>query len=188
MSFQVNNPTNCLSEPTFDCIKPYILGALLFVTMIYGPRLSPKLPDGIKVLFNNFLFRAIVMFFVLYSCTANFGILLSIAIVIIFMILMNLLQTGHLMENFQQENFRGHTQYENFEGSEYGPPVSSCTTYDMEQANFTATPYYPMMDRNNISPGANYQQLNYNMAAETQHGQTVVNNAVSATGPFKESF
>jgi hypothetical protein len=182
MPFNVKNPIHCATEPTFDCMKPYILGALLFVVMIYGPRLSPKLPDVVKTLFNNLLFRALIMFLVLYSCTNNVGVLMSIAIVILFMILMNLLQTGHLMENFQQENFRGHAQYENFEGSMYGPPVSACKSYDMDQANFVGTPHYPMMDRTNISPGANYQQLNY-MAAQTN-----VNNAVGMTGPFKESF
>jgi hypothetical protein len=163
-------------------MKHYILGAVLFVVMIYGPRLSPKLPNIIKTLFNNLLFRALIMFLVLYSCTTNLGVLMSITIVILFMILMNLLQTGHLMENFQHENFRGHTQYENFEGSQYGPPVAACSSYDMDQANFVGTPQYPMMDRTNISPGANYQQLNY-MAAQTN-----VNNAVGMTGPFKESF
>ena len=182
MPFNVNNPIHCVTEPTFDCMKPYILGLLLVVVMIYGPRLSPKLPDVIKKLFDNLLFRALIMFLVLYSCTTKLGVLMSITIVIGFMILMNLLQTGHLMENFQQENFRGHTQYENFEGSQYGPPVSACKSYDMDQANFGGTPHYPMMDRTNISPGANYQELNY-MAAQTN-----VNNAVGMSGPFKESF
>ena len=129
----------------------YFFGILVLFSIIYGPRLSPKLPDSIRNLFSSQAFRALVMFLVLFNSDRSLGLVMSLTIVIIFMVMLNIIQTGNLLETFRQENF---TQ-EHFTSSEYGPPVASCSSYDINQSNFVGSPTYPMMDNNNLKGGNN---------------------------------
>jgi len=135
---------------------------VVFVTM-YGPRLSPKLPDPIRRLFNSHAFRALVMFLVIYSSNRQLGLVMSLTIVIVFMVLMNILQTSTLLESFQQENFE--VSPYNIDVQVGGPSPISCGTYDMKQADFLGTPFYPLNDRNNLggtpmySPDINYTDI-----------------------------
>ena len=93
----------------------------LFLDM-YGPRLAPKLPETIRVLFNNFYFRLAVMFLVVYM--SNQSVVSSLAIVIVYTIVMNILQT--------QEAFamREHFEANMLAQRNNGLPVAQCDNYD----------------------------------------------------------
>jgi hypothetical protein len=171
----------------------YFFGILVLFSVIYGPRLSPKLPDSIRNLFSSQAFRALVMFLVLFNSDRSLGLVMSLTIVIIFMVLMNIIQTGNLLESFRQENF---TQ-EHFMSSEYGPPVSSCSSYDMPQSDFVGSPTYPMMDNNTIKgnteplyePNIDYDKID--MAQDAGNAAVIANdqnNINSVINKYKEVF
>jgi len=135
----------------------YFFGILVLFLILYGPRLSPKLPDSVRNLFNSQAFRTLVMFLVIFSSNKELGLVMSLVIVIVFMVLMNLVQTGNLFENLQKEHFNS---------SSMGPSPISCSTYDMAQAEFVGQPFYPLTDRNNLlseppyySPVLDYSQI-----------------------------
>ncbi len=119
----------------------YFFAILVLFLIFYGPRLSPKLPDGVRNLFNSQAFRALVMFLVIFNSNRELGLVMSLVIVVIFMVVMNILQTRNLFENFRKEHFTG---------SSWGPSPISCSTYDMQQANFVGQAFYPLNDRNNL--------------------------------------
>jgi hypothetical protein len=171
----------------------YFFGILVLFSVIYGPRLSPKLPDSIRNLFSSQAFRALVMFLVLFNSDRSLGLVMSLTIVIIFMVLMNIIQTGNLLETFRQENF---TQ-EHFVSSEYGPPLASCSSYDINQSNFVGSPTYPMMDNNTIKgnseplyePNINYDKID--MAQDAGNVAVIVNdqnNINLVINKYKEVF
>ena len=146
---------------------------VLFLTM-YGPRLSPRLPNSIRQLFNSQAFRALVMFLVIFSSNRELGLVMSLTIVIVFMVIMNILQTSHLLEKFSQENFDA-TPFE--PENNYGPSPISCSTYDMQQADFVGQPFYPMSDRNNLLSGEPYYEpvMDYNdIAQDTQNAAVIM--------------
>ena len=81
-----------------ELLNPEILveNAYLFATLsiflgMYGPRLHPKLPDSVKILFENPVFRCAVLFLVAYMAHRDFTGALVISIV--FVVTMNLLHT-----------------------------------------------------------------------------------------------
>ena len=93
----------------------------LFLAM-YGPRLAPKLPETIRVLFNNFYFRLAVMFLVVYM--SNQSVVSSLAIVIVYTVVMNILQTQEAFEIREKFEANMLAQRNN------GPPVAQCDNYD----------------------------------------------------------
>ena len=50
---------------------------------MYGPRLHPKLPDSVKILFENPVFRCAVLFLVAYMAHRDFTGALVISIVFV---------------------------------------------------------------------------------------------------------
>ena len=135
----------------------YFFGILVLFLVMYGPRLSPKLPDSIRSLFNSQAFRALVMFLVIFNSNRELGMVMSLVIVIIFMVVMNMLQTSNLIQTVKNEHFTS---------SNWGPSPISCSTYDMAQANFLGQAFYPLNDRNNLlneppyySPTINYTDI-----------------------------
>jgi hypothetical protein len=164
----------------------YFFAILVLFSVLYGPRLSPKLPNSIKNLFNSQAFRALIMFLVIFSSNRQLGLVMSLVIVIIFMVITNVLQTGNLFENLKKEHFSG---------SSWGPSPISCSTYDMEQANFVGQAFYPLNDRNNLlseppyySPVLDYteivQDTNTNKAAMDQ----TESNVKQLVSKYKEMF
>uniref|UniRef100_A0A6C0EJL5 Uncharacterized protein n=1 Tax=viral metagenome TaxID=1070528 RepID=A0A6C0EJL5_9ZZZZ len=65
--------------------NPIILSVLSIFLVMYGPRLQPGLPPSIMVLFNNNLFRFIVMVLIAYLSSRNLQVamLLSLALCLI---------------------------------------------------------------------------------------------------------
>jgi hypothetical protein len=165
----------------------YFFSILVLFLIFYGPRLSPKLPDGIRNLFNSQAFRSLVMFLVIFSSNKKLGLVMSLVIVIIFMVIMNILQTGNLFENLKKEHFSG---------SNWGPSPISCSTYDMAQAEFVGQPFYPLNDRNNLLSEAPFYSpvLDYSkILQETSNNNKLVlaeteNNVNQIVSQYKEMF
>jgi hypothetical protein len=132
----------------------YFFGILVLFLVMYGPRLSPKLPESIRNLFNSQAFRALVMFLVIFNSNRELGMVMSLVIVIIFMVIMNILQTSNLLETVKNEHFTSST---------WGPSPLDCATYDMEQAKFLGQAFYPLSERVNTlnEPIYNSQTINY---------------------------
>ena len=132
----------------------YFFGILVLFLVLYGPRLSPKLPESIRNLFNSQAFRALVMFLVIFNSNRELGMVMSLVIVIIFMVVMNILQTSNLLETVKNEHFTSST---------WGPSPLNCSTYDMEQAKFLGQAFYPLSERVNTldEPIYNSQTVDY---------------------------
>ena len=128
---------------------------------MYGQRLHPKLPDSLKNLFNNPLFRAVVLFLIAYLSSKNFQS--SIVITVIFLVTMNILHTTKVLDGF--------TNYENF--SINGPPVASCSAYNNEAINLHGTAFYPLNDNKRVPKNgkASENLLGYN--AEIDYHKSV---------------
>lgn len=72
---------------------------------LYGSLIRPELPPFVKVLFNNYLFRLIILSFIAYK--ANRDPTLSIVIAIAFMNTLNMILQAEMKESFLQlEHFR----------------------------------------------------------------------------------
>lgn len=78
----------------------YIFGLLALFATLYGPRLSPKLPEPVQKLFEHAWFRGAIMFLAVYM--AQHDVTVSLVVTIVFMIFMNLVQDGNLFETFLQ--------------------------------------------------------------------------------------
>lgn len=157
----------------------YFFGILVLFLVLYGPRLSPRLPESIRSLFNSQVFRALVIFLVIYSSNRQLGLVMSLTIVIIFMVLLNIIQTKNLLESFQQENFEVQPWSDPNVGA---PSPISCSTYDMAQANFVGAPFYPLNDRNNLGGEPLYNpQLDYSgvVMDKAENEARILNNEAS---------
>jgi len=132
----------------------YLASILSIFLAMYGPRLQPKLPEQIRNVFNNDLFRVLIIFLITYIASNN--VQLSIIITIVFLVTLNLLHHDYILKLLSNEGF-----------SINGKPVST-TIYDKEQTNFTGSQYYPLNDNNDLlkmrssTESINYDELNYN--------------------------
>lgn len=125
----------------------YLFGLLvLFVTM-YGPRLSPKLPEPILNLFSHPFFRGTVMFLAIYMAQHDFKV--ALLVTVSFMIVMNIVQNTNLFETFLQNYEKNMEGFISNQDS-VAPPVSSCSTYDPKSLNFIGTAVYPLNPNNHL--------------------------------------
>jgi len=111
----------------------YFIALLAIFLTMYGPRLHPTLPNSLRNLFNNRLFRVLVMFLVVYLSNKN--LTLSLTITIIFVVTMSIVNHVNAVEMLTMEKF-------------YGAPVSRCKNY--ENINKIGTAFYPMSDTNSL--------------------------------------
>ena len=111
----------------------------IFLTM-YGPRLHPALPMSLRNLFNNPLFRGLVIFLIVYL--ANRNLTMSLTITIVFLVTMSLVNREELMEQLRNK--------EHFYTSVNGPPVSNCNNYDLEKMKKDGTPFYPLNGKEDL--------------------------------------
>lgn len=79
----------------------YLFGLLTLFVTVYGPRLSPKLPEPIQKAFSHPAFRGVVMFLVVFL--AKHDIRTAIVATVIFLILSHLLHQETLTETFLQK-------------------------------------------------------------------------------------
>ena len=110
----------------------YLFGILSLFLAMYGPRLHPKLPEGLRVMFNNRYFRATVIFLIAYISSSD--IQTSLVISIVFIITINLFHTSKLLEKFRSEKFAVN-----------GSPVDDCNIYNNSNINKIGTLYVCVM-------------------------------------------
>lgn len=149
---QIKNISDMLN-PEILVKNIYLYSLLVLFLTMYGPRLHPKLPSSLRNLFDNYIFRAIILFLISYLSIKNFSISLVIAIIFIFII--NLLNTENVLNIIKNEGFTIN-----------GPPVSSCNIYNKDSFNLVGTAFYPMSDNNQLlsldSRNDNDNYLKYN--------------------------
>ena len=107
--------------------KPIYYGLMAVFLTIYGPRLHPKLPDGIRELFNNNTFRFAIITLIIYL--SNRDLQLALIIALTFIIIMSLSNSCHCHEVLREkfglnENYSDFDTlsefYEDFENKEDG--------------------------------------------------------------------
>ena len=74
----------------------YAMSVLALFLALYGPRLHTRLPPTLMSLFNNPMFRAAVLFIIVYMFNRDF--VGAITIVIIFTVTMNVLHTHDVLK------------------------------------------------------------------------------------------
>jgi len=124
-------------DPEILVQNTYLFSVLIVFLTMYGPRLQPKLPNSLRSLFSNSIFRGVILFLIVYLSSNNFQS--SIVITIIFLVTMNLLHTTSALERISKESF-----YVN------GPPVASCNSYNPKSINLIGTVNYPLNDNDNL--------------------------------------
>ena len=84
---------------------PATIGVIAFILAIYGPRLSPKLPNFIRHAFNNGFFRFVILILIVMSGSGNFKSSLRVAMIlaIIFIILMSVVMKQNVQEDFHSQ-------------------------------------------------------------------------------------
>lgn len=100
---------------------PYVYGVIVLIIGVYGPRLSPRLPSGVRDLFNNAYFRFVILTLVIYLSNKN--LYLAMTVSISFILLLNLANSLEVEEHFVKkyaENFSeiGPVLTEGFEGAD----------------------------------------------------------------------
>ena len=81
--------------------NPLVIGLISIALTVYGPRLSPKLPDFIRNAFNNSFFRFIVLVLVIFISSRS--IRLSLVLAILFMVLISITNNQNIKEDFEQQ-------------------------------------------------------------------------------------
>lgn len=76
----------------------YLTAALTLFLVLYGAMARPQLPMFMMYLFDNVLFRLLVLFSIVYLSNRNIQVSLIVAVA--FVITMGLLNQQHMMEGF----------------------------------------------------------------------------------------
>jgi hypothetical protein len=97
--------------------NPLVIGLISIALTIYGPRLSPKLPDFIRNAFNNSFFRLIVLVLVIFIGSRS--IRLSFVLAILFMVLMSITNNQNIKEDFEQQLNEYYANYNLFGTTEH---------------------------------------------------------------------
>lgn len=116
----------------------YLFGALALFVTVYGPRLSPKLPQPIQQLFENSFFRASVMFLAIYI--AQRDIKVALVVTIIFMLLMNVVQNTNVFETFLQNYERSIENFQDLTDSMLSPGQMQCKSTLVTNQNASKVP------------------------------------------------
>ena len=121
-----------LVNPRIFIESTWLFGVLSLFLALYGPRLQPKLPDAVRKLFNNRVFRGVILFLVVYLAGKNMA--LSLTITVIFLVVMGIIQQTKMLsdvnEFFVNERF-----------SQPGPPVAKCENYENDLEKFNGPVY-----------------------------------------------
>ena len=93
-----------IGEKFNDAIgKGYLFLLIILFVTLYGPRLSPRLPDPIRHLFANQIFRTLIVFIIIFNSNRKLGLVTSLFMAILFMFAMNMMQMSSLMEHMETE-------------------------------------------------------------------------------------
>ena len=78
--------------------NPIFVGLMAVALTVYGPRLSPRLPDSIRNAFNNSYFRFAVILLIIFLGTRD--IRLSIIVALLFVTIMSITNVQNMREEF----------------------------------------------------------------------------------------
>ena len=81
--------------------NPLVVGIIAIAITMYGPRLSPKLPDPIRQAFNSAVFRFLILALIIFVGFRD--IRMSLVIAILFVILMSIVNQENIKEDFRQQ-------------------------------------------------------------------------------------
>lgn len=136
---------NKVKELFGDLLNPDLIVENLFLGFVlavflgmYGPKLHEKLPESLKSLFDNPVYRVGVLFLIAYMAKDDFNG--ALVLTLIFLISMNIIQSHNVISKIKSKL----QMVESFENM--GPPVANCNTYDLNQIKKNGMPYYPLND------------------------------------------
>jgi len=141
-NLQIVNKLSDLLNPELLIENTFLFSVLSIFLAMYGPRLHIKLPESLKGLFDNPVFRGSILFLIAYMAHRDFVGALTITIV--FLVTMNLLHTTEVLENVSEL-----LKNEGFKVN--GPPVANCATYNSSDAQKLGTKFYPLNDNDDAS-------------------------------------
>lgn len=78
--------------------NPYFSASLTLFLVLYGGLAKPDLPDFVMNLFDNALFRVLVLFLIAFTASKNAQVAILVAVV--FTITMNLVSERKMAEGF----------------------------------------------------------------------------------------
>tara|TARA_R100001163_G_C5068360_1_gene208491 strand:+ start:7248 stop:7523 length:276 start_codon:yes stop_codon:yes gene_type:complete len=78
--------------------NPYVSATLTIFLVLYGALARPDLPDFVMDLFDNALFRMLVLFLIAYTASTNLQVAMLVAVG--FTLTMNLLSERKMAEGF----------------------------------------------------------------------------------------
>ena len=133
----VVNSLKDLLNPEILVENTYLFATLSIFLAMYGPRLHMKLPESLKSLFDNPIFRGSVLFLIAYMAHRDF--VGALVITIIFLVTLNLLHTTEVLENVSNL-----LSNEGFQVN--GPPVANCKAYKSSDPIALGTKFYPLHD------------------------------------------
>ena len=114
----------------------YLFGLLALFITLYGPRLSPKLPEPIQELFEKTWFRAAVMFLAVYLAQRDFRV--SLLVTVVFLVLMNIVQNTNVFETFLQNYEKN---IEGFASADLTAPQQKCAQRELWIWAYCMYPY-----------------------------------------------
>ena len=125
-----------LLNPKHLVQNSYLFAVLSLFLAMYGPRLQPALPNSVRNVFDNSLFRGIVIFLILYLSSRNMQ--LSLVISIVFLVTMNLLHMDNIKNLVESEGFVIN-----------GPALNS-NSYNNKSLDLIGTLFYPLHDNDTL--------------------------------------
>ena len=138
--------------------NPIIYGLIAVVLTVYGPRLQPKLPPMVRNLFNNNVFRFLVILLITYlsSRSLELSLIVSIAFCLIISYTTSQEIKEQFIEQFSEKYSNYHTITEDFT-SNTTPVAGANTLTPVAGANTPPTP----------APNPSTSQINVPVAAST---------------------
>tara|TARA_B110000908_G_C10067054_1_gene363337 strand:- start:199 stop:675 length:477 start_codon:yes stop_codon:yes gene_type:complete len=112
----VLNNSNKIVTTALDKIMKVIMdnemyyGVLVLFLAMYGPRLSPKLPDPIKDLFNNSIFRFAIIVLIIFLSNKNLKSALMITI--LFLTFISLTSSFEMEEHMISNNLENFSEFD----------------------------------------------------------------------------
>jgi hypothetical protein len=127
-----------LFNPDLYVENLFLAFVLAIFLSLYGPKLHTKLPESLKSLFDNPMFRVAVLFLAAYMAKNDFNG--ALVLTIIFLLSMNIIQSHNVIARIKSKL----NMVESFENM--GPPVANCNTYNTEEIKKNGMPFYPLND------------------------------------------
>ena len=90
--------------------NPLYYGILALFLSIYGPRLHPKLPPVIKDLFNNNVFRFLIIALISYISSEDLTI--SLILSIAFLLFIGIIDNQHVLDKVKEDKPDGFSNFD----------------------------------------------------------------------------